>query len=286
MFCLTSSVAIIENHPNQSFSFDDDTLSDMIETLKKAEDENKKLEEERVASFEKGVQQASVSSNGTFSFPANCTPTNRNESYPYCFHGSLQGQNKSTGDTTKTTIVHASVDYFDILNPKESTSIGFTASYEDKEVQKLDAEAAGQAELISYGDKGKAALTISLATDVNDVYNPGQLVMMRDTFASNVHFNLYAYGYLVMDVETVPLQTSEVFAGKSYNTGFNMSASYEESIPGIPFTSAGASIELSLRTVKNDLHKWRLLGKADAFIRTPISTFHFPYTYISDSISV
>ncbi|KAF4653181.1 hypothetical protein FOL47_010660 [Perkinsus chesapeaki] len=298
IFCLTSSVAIIQNHPNPSSSFkfddDDDTLADMIETLKKAEAENKEMNEKRVASFDKGVQQASESSNGTFSFPANCTPTSRNESYPFCFHGSLREQNKSTDDTTKTTKVHAAVDFFDIFNPNESTAIGLKALYEDEEVEKLDAEAGGHAELLSYGNKSSAAISIYLDTHVEELHHPGQLGIMRSSFVSKVHFKFYEYGYLVMDMESIPVQSSDVFAGKSFNLGFNMSAFYEESVPGVPFTaSAGASVELSLRTGKNDLeghsyevHKWTLLGKAEMFIKTPITIVHFPYTYISQVISV
>mmetsp|Transcript_3518 Transcript_3518/g.5423 ORF Transcript_3518/g.5423 Transcript_3518/m.5423 type:complete len:95 (+) Transcript_3518:252-536(+) len=93
---------------------------------------------------------------------------------------------------------------------------------------------------------------------------------------------------LIMDMESIPVQSSEVFAGKSFNLGFNMSATYEKAIPGIPFTaSGGASIELSLRTAKNDLHKWTLVGKADAFIKFPITTSHFTHEYIPEiSISV
>ncbi|KAF4675447.1 hypothetical protein FOL47_007755 [Perkinsus chesapeaki] len=287
--CSTTSVAIIQNRPSQSslFNVDDDILSDLIATLKEAEAENKKVNEKRVASFHGDVQQASVSSNDTFSFPANCTPTSRNESYPYCFHGSLQGQNKATDDTTKETRVHAVVDFFDIFNPNESTAVGLKAVYEDEEVQKLDVDAEGHAELLSYGNKNKAAVSIFLATHVEELYNLGQLGIMRNSFVSNVHIKLYAYGYLVMDVESVPVQSSDVFAGKQFNLGFNMSASYEKAIPGVPFeASGGASLELSLHTVKNDFHKWALLGKADIFIKTPISTFHFPYTYISEVISV
>jgi len=277
--CLKGSVAI-KNPPHLDQSaflkLDDEAFSDMIETLKMAESYNKKLEEKRVAAFSKGVQQASMLSDGVFSFPGNCTPTNQAEDHPYCFHGSIT--------ENETTQVNATVNFFDLYDSEETTMIGLKTTYKDEEVQKLDVNAGGKAELVSFGNKSTAAASIFLATHVEELYNPAQLGIMRNSFVSQVHFNMYAYGYLVMNMETIPIQRSDVFAGKSYNVGFNMSASYEK---GLPYSlSAGASIVLSLQTVKNDLHKWKLLGIADAFVKTPISTFHFPYTYISDVISI
>ncbi|KAF4733969.1 hypothetical protein FOZ62_019519, partial [Perkinsus olseni] len=87
---------------------------ELINALKTLEAYWVKMDEKRVASFSAGPQLASISADGGFAFPPNCTPLERPANYSYCFHG-----NRTQNGKDKTVV--AVVDFFDINDPKDNT---------------------------------------------------------------------------------------------------------------------------------------------------------------------
>ncbi|KAF4672276.1 hypothetical protein FOL47_000720 [Perkinsus chesapeaki] len=258
----------------------EDSLAELFEMLKDVETESITINEERIASFPKGIQQAQVDEAGKFAYPATCNATNPIIDYPYCFHGTLEQGEKTTID--------AKVDFFDIDDPRDNTVIGMTAVYDGKTQSELHVHAGGDAQIISYGNKKKAAATIFLkAYDEELSQSSGLGDTTKENFVAIPHFKIYGLNRLLSDIDVQPGENSKsyVFAGKPYNLGFNVSVYVEKTVKlGI---KVGGALDLSLTTVKNNITNWLLKGTARVVVKPPIGpNFNFPYDYISATIAI
>ncbi|KAF4743704.1 hypothetical protein FOZ63_013626, partial [Perkinsus olseni] len=86
---------------------------------------------------------------------------------------------------------------------------------------------------------------------------PGMLGALQNSFVAEPHIKFYAFHYEILDVEGGPVPTSYVYAKKSVNVGFNVSAGIERPVQ---FGSVGASLHLTLNTVKGNDSRWLLDG--------------------------
>lgn len=258
---------------------DEDSLVQLFEALKVLEADFYKMNQERIASFPKGPVQAQVGAAGNFAFPANCNATTRIFGYPYCFHGSKVVEDE------KVTI-DAKVDLFDLQKAKDNTVIGLTAAYNGKTMSELEVHAGGSAEIISYGNKGTAAMTIELRAydeELSGALGLGETT--KNEFFAIPHIKIYGFGYLLADIvlERGENSKSYVFAGKPYNMGFNVSEHVEKEVKFK--IKVRAALEMSLTTVKNDMDSWILKSTARVVVIPPIGpNFNFPYDYITQEI--
>ncbi|KAF4670495.1 hypothetical protein FOL47_002014 [Perkinsus chesapeaki] len=262
------------------YGYDEDSMAQLFDSLKELETEVKIMNEERVASFPKGVQQAQVDDGGKFYYPPGCNSTTQIFNYSYCFHGQL--------NQSEQTTIDAVVDLFDIDDPRDNTAIGLKAVYDGKTQSELHVHAGGDAQIISFGDKKKAAATIYLKAYDEELSQPSGLGdTTKESFVAIPHFKIYGYGYWLADVDVQPGEDAKsyVFAGKPYNLGFNVSV-YVEKEAKLAF-KIGAALDVSLTTVKNKITNWFLKGSARVVVKPPIGpNFNFPYDYISSFISI
>ncbi|KAF4712060.1 hypothetical protein FOZ63_028719 [Perkinsus olseni] len=273
-------VSSLENFPGRLPSaniHDWEVTPELINALKALEAYFVKMDEERVASFSVGPQLASVSADGSFAFPPHCTPLEKPANYPYCFHGNrtLNGKERS---------VTAVVDFFDINDPKDNTVIGLTAEFEGKDAQDLEAQVGGEAELMLVGKKSHAAAAIYLKTYDMQSPNPGMLGTLQNTFVAEPHIKFYAFNYEILDLENGPVQTSNVYAKKPVDVGFNVAA--EISKP-VQFGSVAASLQLTLNSIKGNDSRWSLRGGGKVtFGIPPLLNVNIPINYIKEDIEV
>ncbi|KAF4718053.1 hypothetical protein FOZ62_019547 [Perkinsus olseni] len=249
----------------------------LVNALKALEAYWVKMDEERVASFSAGPQLASVSADGSFAFPPNCTPLVRPANYPFCFHGNRthNGNNKN---------ITAIVDFFDVNDPKDNTVIGFAAEYEGATARGLEAYAGGEAELMMVGNKSYAGAAVYLKTYDVELRQPGMLGALQNSFVAEPHIKFYAFHYEILDVEGGPVPTSYVYAKKSVNVGFNVSAGIERSVK---FGSVGASLHLTLNTVKGNDSRWLLDGVGKVtFKLAGILNLNLPIHYLQQEIVI
>ncbi|KAF4666747.1 hypothetical protein FOL47_003925 [Perkinsus chesapeaki] len=283
ILCFTGSVAIVQNpirpYDMSSILPDDEELSEMINFMKMVEGLSKEFNQKQAASFPKGIQQASVPSDGSFAFPPNCTSYGRPEQYSYCFHGKLNESEKTT--------VEATMEFFDSGNPNKSTLVGVDAVYDDKKkLKSLDARAGGEAQLVYFGNKTVKA-TIAMATYIepDDSSSSYELGTPRDVpLVAQLIFgvSVMKYGPFLVPVKA---QTSKVFAHNSYHLGFNISSTLETIEYRVKF---GVTFSLSFKTVKNDLREWKLLGQAEVFSILPVLNYKvsYPFKFIESDISL
>ncbi|KAF4689464.1 hypothetical protein FOZ60_001651 [Perkinsus olseni] len=245
---IVSSLESVHGAPPLAVIDDLVVTPELINSLKALEAYWVKMDEERVASFSAGPQLASVSADGSFAFPPNCTPAVRPANYPFCFHGK-RGQNGNEKNIT------AIVDFFDVNDPKDNTVIGFAAEYEGANARDLEAYAGGEAELLF------PPWAFSLKTYDVELPQPGMLGTLQNSFVAEPHIKFYIANKNVLDADAGPAPTSYVYAKKSMNVGFNVSAGIERSIPK---GSVGASLKLTLNTVKGNDSMWLLDGTGKA----------------------
>ncbi|KAF4692731.1 hypothetical protein FOZ63_001320 [Perkinsus olseni] len=273
-------VSSLENFPGRlpSVNIHDWVVTpELINFFKALEAYFVKMDEQRVATFSAGPQLASVSADGTFAFPPNCTPLEKPANYPYCFHGNRthNGNNKN---------ITAIVDFFDVNDPKDNTVIGFAAEYEGATARGLEAYAGGEAELMIVGNKSYAGAAVYLKTYEVELPQPGMLGALQNSFVAEPHIKFYAFNYEILDVEGGPVPTSNVYAKKSVNVGFNVSAGIERPVQ---FGSVGASLHLTLNTVKGNDSRWLLNGVGKAtFKLAGILNLNLPINYLKQEIVI
>ncbi|KAF4718052.1 hypothetical protein FOZ62_019546 [Perkinsus olseni] len=273
-------VSSLENFPGRLPSaniHDWEVTPELINALKALEAYWVKMDEERVASFSVGPQLASVSADGSFAFPPNCTPLVRPANHSYCFHGhrAQDGNNKN---------ITGIVDFFDVNDPKDNTVIGLTAEYEGATARGIEAHVGGEAELMMVGNKSYAGAAVYLKTYDVELPQPGMLGALQNSFIAEPHIKFYAFHYEILDVEGGPVPTSYVFGKKPVDVGFNVSASIERPVQ---FGSVGASLHLTLSTVKGNDSRWLLDGVGKAtFKLAGILNFNLPVHYLQEDIEI
>ncbi|KAF4754150.1 hypothetical protein FOZ63_020126, partial [Perkinsus olseni] len=103
-----------------------------------------------------------------------------------------------------------------------------------------------------------------------------------NSFVAEPHIKFYAFHYEILDVEGGPVPTSYVYAKKSVNVGFNVSAGIERSVK---FGSVGASLHLNLNTIKGNDSRWLLDGVGKVtFKLAGILNLNLPIHYLQQEI--
>ncbi|KAF4650036.1 hypothetical protein FOL47_001506 [Perkinsus chesapeaki] len=263
IFCLAVVGLNLKLDQIDGNGYDEDSMSQFISILKELKTEFIKMNDERIASFSKGIQQAHVDDAGMFSYPPTCNVTNPVFNYSYCFHGYINQSNETDETTTD-----ARIDLFDLDDPRDFAVIGLKAVYNGEVHSDLTVDAGGDAEVASFGNKKYAPLAVLVKTYNEELSEPEGLgssglgALAKDYFFAVPHFKVYAFGRNVLDfdVERGPNAQGYVFAGKPYNLGFNISEYVTRPAPyGI---TVGVALDMSLTTVKNNISDWMLEGKA------------------------
>ncbi|EER04812.1 hypothetical protein Pmar_PMAR026364 [Perkinsus marinus ATCC 50983] len=247
---------------------------ELINLLKELEAEFIKQDEERIASYPEGPQLAAVSADGSFSYPPGCTPDERPESRYYCFHG----KRNTTGGVKQVTAI---VDLFDINDPQDNVVIGLTAEFADKTAKRLDTHAGGEAEVVAFGNKKRLGAALSLETYDVESPKPGLLGRVQKNIVANPHFKIYVFSYLALDIEHVPSDTSYMYATNAGNMGFNVTTSITKKVT---LGTVGASLSLTLDTLKANDSVWDLKGTAKASATNALIKLHLPVTFLRERI--
>ncbi|EEQ99551.1 hypothetical protein Pmar_PMAR015002 [Perkinsus marinus ATCC 50983] len=247
---------------------------ELINLLKELEADFIKQDEERIASYDEGPQIATVSDDGSFSYPPGCDPETRPENKYYCFHG----KRITTGTEKEVTAI---VDLFDITDPQDNVIMGLTAEFEGKTAKSLQAHAGGEAEVVAFGNKKRLGGALTLGTSDVESPKPGLLGRLEKNIVGNPHFRVYVLGYLTLDMEHVPTASSYVYATDAGNMGFNVTTSVTKKLK---LGSVGASLSLTLDTLKANNSVWDLKGEARAFVSTLFLKLNFPATFLKERI--
>ncbi|KAF4651080.1 hypothetical protein FOL47_000676 [Perkinsus chesapeaki] len=283
--------------------YDEDSMAQLFGFLKELETEVKSMNEERMASFPKGVQQAQVDDAGKFSYPPGCNATTQIINYSYCFHGYLNQTPQATNENSQQ--VDAVVDFFDLDKAEDNAVIGLRATYTGTSrvkssdflsggqsaaptASELEVHAGGDAKILSFGNPSRAGTSIHLETYDEQLDQPqGIGELTKRAFVAKPRFLIYGLSKRLGEIIFEPGDdaVSYVFMGKAYNLGFNVSVYKEEKVK-LGFKIGGA-LDLSLTTVKRNLTNWFLKGSARVVVKPPIGpNFNFPYYFLSTAISL
>ncbi|KAF4664452.1 hypothetical protein FOL47_005113 [Perkinsus chesapeaki] len=200
------------------------------------------------------VDRGTLGAAGDFDVPPGCSTSKNKTGLSFCFYGNLQ----KNGDNSR---IDARLNLTDIIDPNNSTMIGFTATYTGKNYVSLRGHFGGCAKVVQYGKPSVVAVGLAICT-AEEPLPPLKVTegFLSVLYNAKLFIDFSAYSrQLIHGGFTAPY--SYVFSEDGPEAGSHMRYNYKTSLVHV-FT-AKAIAYLTFSNLDDSFKKWKLLGAID-----------------------